>query len=418
MATHRRIGSTLCTMIALFIPQLGQASPGQCTNQPDIHQAVTSIFAGWKPDANLTPTQNYVRKLFLALTGASKPTYDPHFNKVVQLITKQPVEAVKTITNDSDFYTVRVRAFAIPFIDPDPVHRPKDTLTDLQALIIGVTRDELDARLLLTGNLRYSGYQSLGLPAPSRANNDHYVQFEAQQKDFITDLERVDKQWEDLDYVSGAFTTRGWAAAYYKAGTNRLAVKFALEEFLCTPIDTWKIAGLPDAFVRRDVTREDGGNPSNFQITCRHCHGAMDAMGGAFAKLDFTDAGFIFQKDGVVKKMNQHETVYTAGNVSTDDSWVNLLSNHPTIDFGWRDDFQGVGLASFAKSLADSKAFSQCMVQRVFSSVCGQTIQIADLDRLAPMADAFEKDNYNIKNLFVNVALEDKCISHPQSEAL
>ena len=129
-------------------------------------------------------------------------------------------------------------------------------------------------------------------------------------------------QWEEFDYPAGALTTRAWAAAYGNAGTNRLGVKFMIDEWLCTPIDTWKIAGIPDSFVRRDVTREQGGDPSQFQNTCRNCHGAMDAMGGAFAKLDFVNDTFTFQQNGVVSKMNKNAQFYPAGKFLTeDDSW-------------------------------------------------------------------------------------------------
>ena len=362
--------------------------------------------------AELSPSENYVRRLYLYLTGAPKPIFDPHFRLAVKLVDAgQALEAAKLIVADPNFLKVRVRAFAIPFVDP--AHQPKDTLTDLQALIIGLTRDELDARLLLTGDLRYSGYKSLGLPAVTRGSNDHYAQFDALALDFNRDLERVDKQWEDFDVAAGALTTRGWAAAYYKAGTNRLAVKFALEQFLCEPIDTWKLAGLPDVFVRRDVDRAQGGNPLSYQNTCRNCHSAMDAMGGAFAKLDFAGESLVFQSSGVVEKFNKNSYFYPAGFVTTDDSWVNLLSDHPTVDFGWRGDLQGAGVASFAKTLAGSKAFSRCMVQRVFASVCGRAVQTVDAARLEPMSSAFESDGYNLKNLFATVALEDACISHP-----
>ena len=88
--------------------------------------------------------------------------------------------------NDPGFLKIAVRQFSIPFIDSG--HQTKDTLTDLQALIIGITRDELSARLLLTGNLRYSGYKSMGLPDVYSENNDHYAQFESAGYDYFRDL--------------------------------------------------------------------------------------------------------------------------------------------------------------------------------------------------------------------------------------
>jgi len=388
------------------------AYQNQCDQRPIANREAVVLLTN--APQGLTPTETYVRNLFLALTGAAKPVYDPHFQKAVSLVDAgQALQAVQLIESDPNFLSVRVRAFAIPFIDSQ--HQAADTLNDLQALIIGLTRDGLDARLLLTGDIRYSGYKSLGLPPVSRSDNDHYAAFENQGLDFNSDLERVNKQWDDQDYVAGALTTQAWAAAYYKAGTNRLGVKFSLDEFLCTPIDTWKIAGIPDGFIRRDVDRAKGGDPESFQNTCKNCHSAMDAMGGAFAKLDYTDNGFVYQADGVVDKMNKNAFFYPAGFVSTDDSWVNLLADHPTADFGWRDEFQGTGLPELAKTLADSQAFSRCMVQKVFAAVCGTVVQSADGANFQPLADQFEKDSYNLKNLFANVALEDACVSHAPS---
>jgi hypothetical protein len=121
----------------------------------------------------------------------------------------------------------------------------------------------------------------------------------------------------------------------------------------------------------------------------------------------------VYQKLGVTAKMNKNEYFYPAGFVTTDDSWVNLLAEHPTIDFGWRGKSHGVGLKSYARMLADSKAFSRCMVQRVFSAVCRKSIQSAAAGRLHPLADDFESNRYNLKYLFAKVAMENACISHP-----
>jgi hypothetical protein len=223
-------------------------------------------------------------------------------------------------------------------------------------------------------------------------------------------------QWGDLgdmsNYAAGALTTRAWASAYYNMGTNRLGVKYAIDAFLCVPITTWKLRGLPDSYIRRDVTREPGGNPSDFQNDCRGCHAAMDAMGGAFAKLDFVENQFLVQAKGVAAKMNQKGEIYPAGFVTTDDSWINMLGNHPTVNFGWRGAMKGNGIHEFGEMLANSGAFSRCMVQKVFAEVCGQSIFEAAPDRLAPLTSDFESDGYNLKNLFGKVAIENACIPH------
>lgn len=382
--------------------------------------AVFGMFAHGSPRApmcekldlaDLTPAEAYAMKLITRLAGAPLSKFDPRFRRAVEFIQAgDDMSAATLATQLPGFLKVRVRGFSIPFIEK--AHRPSDTLTDLQTLIIGVVRDQLDARLLLTGNLSYRGYDSLGLPAVSRENNDHFAQFEERDLDFERDLQKVTPQWTDLDYVAGALTTRGWAASHYNGDTNRRAVRLALDQFLCTPIESWKIRGLYDGFVRRDVPRAPGGNPGEYQNNCRNCHGNMDAMGGAFAKVDFEGGKFIFKKDGVVAKMNNNPEVYPSGYVTTDDSWTNLLKDHPSIDFGWRDDFDGMGLPSFARTLANSKAFSRCMVQKVFQDVCGKPIQVYAPNMLQPLANDFEEKSYNLKYLFANIAIQPTCFEH------
>lgn len=363
----------------------------------------------------VTPLEKYAQKVYLKLTGTPANLFDPRFRRVVDLLKRNDyMGAARVMTDAPNFLNVRVRNFSIPFIDK--TKRPNDGLNDLQALIVGVVKDELDARLILTGDFRYSGYDR-GLPKVSRENNDHFAAFEAQAMDFNRDLEKVDKQWEDMDYVAGAFTTRAWANAYYNGGTNRLAVKYGIENFLCIPIDEWKLRGLPDYFVRRDVDRADVDKPQEFQNTCRSCHNAMDAIGGAFAKLDFVDSQLTFVANGVAAKMNNNSHFYPAGFVTTDDSWINLLENHPTVKFGWRGPTsEGMGIASFAKVLANSEAFSGCMVKKVFAEVCGKNISQVAPDLWKPLTTDFESNSYNMKYLFGRVATEDACISHKDTE--
>jgi hypothetical protein len=368
-----------------------------------------------KPAGAVTPEERYSAQLFSHLAGAPVPMTDPRFRRVVGLIGKGNfMEAAKVVMNEQNFLKVRIRNFSLPFINKDK--RPKDTLTDLQALIIGVTRDELDARTILTGDIAYVGYPNLGLPASSRKDNDHYMEFENRDLDFEKDLVRVDKQWPDLKERSGAFTTRAWAAAYYDAGTNRLAMKYAIDAFMCQEQHSYKIRGLPDYHVRRDVDRAQGGDPWQYHNDCRGCHAAMDGLDGAFAHLDFLNGELTFKTDGVVDKVNKNSYYYPEGYITTDDSWVNLLENHPTVDFGWRGPKTGMGVGAFAKLIADSKGFSRCMVQKTFLEVCGRTIQEGAPQALDAIAMDFEQNGYVLKDLFSKIAIMNECIAHPNTE--
>ena len=356
------------------------------------------------------PATQYAHRLFTRLTGLPASESDPIFFQVKRLIKrKRFFEAALLITDDPNFLQIRMLNFAAPFTTGSP----RVPFDDLQALIIGITRDELDARLILTGDIRYQGYSNLGLPRPSLQNNDHYRAFAENQHSFLNDLQRVDDQWEDLEVASGAFTTHAWADAHYFEDTNRRAVAHSFEAFLCSPIEQWKTRGAPDGFVRRDVDRAPGGVPATYQNHCRSCHGMMDGMGGAFARMDYLDDQFKYLKDSVASKMNQNPMVYPLGFAVTDDYWVNQLDYNKALDFGWRSEKKGFGVQAYGKMLANSKAFSQCMVRKTFKEVCGPHALDKGAEHLEALTNYFETNDYNLKQLFAQVASHSACLSHP-----
>ena len=383
----------------------------ECKDEPTAQWPVTRHVKAEKAIegfAQMTPAERLTAKFFLRLTGAPVPTFHPRFRRVVSLITQgRLVDAAMTVTEDPNFLQTRVRNFAAPFTNLN--YSPNEPLNDLQALIIGITRDQLDARLLLTGNIRYVGSPRAGLPPPSLANNEHYLRFEQAGMSFLTDLEREDDQWPENDVpAAGALTTRAWAKVYYDAGTNRRALKHSLDVFLCAPIEQWKKRGLPDFFVRRDVDRAPSGDPSNYQNHCRNCHSAQDALGGAFAKVDFVGGALTFITEGVAAKMNNNPHFYPEGYVTTDDSWTNLITHMP---YGWRAPMAGRGLHTYAELLAQSRAFGQCMVSKVFKEVCGRVIETDAPQLVGPLTDGFEQSTYDLKKLFATVASKTECIS-------
>lgn len=372
-------------------------------------------FDQYTDSLSLDPITAYVQKLSLRINGVPAAFASPRFSRAVKLVKQGDyIGAAQTLAQDDNFLSVRVKTFAAPFSSKDL--SPIEPFNDLQALIIGVVRDELDARTLLTGDIRYQGYKSTGLPAPSLANNDHYLQFDAKNYNYATDLERVNKQWESLGVAAGAFTTRAWSVINYDAGTNRRSLKNGIEVFLCTSIDTWKVRGAPDYFVRRDVDRAPGGNPATYQNTCRNCHALMDGMAGAFARFDLVDGVLTYLKSGVAAKMNQNGNVYNAGFVTVDDSWTNLTKYNNNIDFGWRSPMTGQGVPELAHMLAQSSAFSRCMVTKVFTEVCGGSIQEIAPEMITPLTADFESRKYNLKYLFTKTASLNQCLAHPKME--
>lgn len=378
--------------------------------RPDYKSAddqIKFLFADW------TPNEIYTQKLFGRLTGSVVPKTSPRFKKALSLVNAAKYfEAAKVVAQEDNFLEVRVRNFAAPFSSKDS--SPLEPLNDLQALIIGVVRDEIDARQIVSGNIRYAGAAALGLPPVSRSNNDHYAAFESAGRSLAYDLDLVEDQWPDLDLGAGLYTTRQWAKINYDAGTNRRSVKNSFEQFLCTPIDSWKTRGLPDDFIRRDVDRAPGGNPSTFQNFCRNCHAPMDGFAGAFAKVDFMSDSFSFTPNAIVAKMNQNGETYPAGFVTTDDSWVNMLKYGSAADFGWRGPIEGQGIKAFSEMVANSSAYSRCMVKKTFDEVCGGSIVEAAPGLLDKMTTDFESNGYNLKYLFEKLAASSECLAYPK----
>lgn len=133
------------------------------------------------------------------------------------------------------------------------------SLDDAQALLMGSVRDNLDARLLLSGDYMYAPTPLLGL-TPSPDDNVAFSTLEQRGIPLMSGLQEVSPQWQYAGYEdsAGLLTTRGFAQVNYAAGTNRRAVRSALESFLCRPIDTWRVPDLPTERIRQDVDRVPG----------------------------------------------------------------------------------------------------------------------------------------------------------------
>jgi hypothetical protein len=357
--------------------------------------------------------QEYAKTLFRRLSGSPILLNDPRLEQMTNLVSNGDYAGAAAIAvADQNFYEVTVRSWAAKMSNVD--QSPLQGLNDMQATLIGTVRDELDARLLLVGNYRYEAFDDLtGLDPVSPANNNHYAQFDQAGFGLARNLKRASPQWRHISETAGVLTSRAWAEAHMKAGTNRRALEYTFKIFLCTPIQTWRDPGLPDFYVRRDVDRRPGGNPATYQKECRTCHAGMDALAGAYARFNFEDNTIQYAGTRrVFPKFNNNGHIYPDGFVTSDDAWFNMATRNHNVAFGWRGEVHGKGLKAFAKMVADSKGFSQCMTKRVFSQVCSREAGANDHDTVVALADAFEDQGYNLKNLFKNVATNQSCISH------
>lgn len=378
----------------------------------------TSILAssafGLSPE--LTSDQSFGAKIFERLAGVPLSNKDDRYPDYVALIAKKDFQgAAAMATDDSNFFNITLRDWAAIMANKDG--SSLIPLDDFQAMVIGTARDDRDARSILTGNFSYRVDPASVAGDPSAADDKYYQAIDAANIDLNSSLVRVEPQWPNIKEAAGVLTSRAWGALQYSAGTNRRAVAFSMQIFLCAPILTWRNPAIDDFHIRRDVNRIPGGDPAVFQHTCRGCHAPMDAFAGAFAHFDFDVASTTLNYLGssVAPKYNQNANTYSDGWMTTDDSWVNMIADNS--QFGWRSPATGVGINDFGNLLANSSQFSRCMALRTFKEVCRRDVGPAENSLLQTLATNFEAGGYNIKSLFQNVAIAPACLSTTSNQA-
>ena len=344
------------------------------------------------------------------------------------------------------FYNITLKNFAAPWTNEEQtVFTP---LNDYSATIVGAVRDSVDFRRILYGNLIYVG-QLGGLPPYRVDDNDHYEQLEALGPiaGDLSDTNVLDADTQsNVTGLNGAatagiMTSRAASMAFFSDGTNRAMFRFTMMNHLCTDLEPLKdITRTPDR-VRRDVSRSPGGDSRIFLNGCVGCHAGMDGMAGAFAYYEWNYAGddkttgFLDYTPGSVSaKHNINENNFEHGYITIDDSWRNywrvgpnaVLGNRPgDTTSGWNSagaSLSGVsvdpdlgysfgnGAKSLGRELANSKAFAQCQVDKVFKAVCLRDPNQFDADRTArdTFVGNFTASNYDMKGVFTDVAAHCK----------
>lgn len=362
--------------------------------------------ASWAGDAT-----SEARWMFRRLTGQTLVSVHPKYPEIITLVEKGQIrEAAAIAVEEPGFLTATVRQWASMIMSSGT--KPMQPLNDTLATFIGSVRDNLDARELVTGDYIYGSDPRLGFSKPKPNSNTLFDAIDQSSKDLKITLKRYTPQWDvsDLPEAAGVLTTRGYAALFYSAGTNRRAVVGAMDWFMCRPIDRWKTPYLSTARIRQDVDRNPPSGPRTFQTECRSCHGAMDALAGAFAHYDFANDGIRYLT-AVQPKYFLHSDVYPEGFVTQNDSWINLLTGTRHASFGWRGDTQGNGPRELGEMIAESEGFGACMTMRVFDQLCDQKLDI-DHATIREIAKSFEEDDkYRLKDLFTRVISHEECHS-------
>ncbi|WP_413291498.1 hypothetical protein [Bdellovibrio sp. HCB337] len=114
---------------------------------------------------------------------------------------------------------------------------------------------------------------------------------------------------------------------------------------------------------------------------------------------------------GVANKMNSGK--FEEGYRMADDSFVNLAAE----SYGWRGPYKsgGRGLSQFGQMFADSRAFSSCMTQQIFKSICYKDLREKPFD-LSLWSARFESLGYKVRDLIGEMAASPQCGILPEGQ--
>lgn len=321
------------------------------------------------------------------------------------------LDAAYTAMEDPNFYNVTLKNFAAPWTNRErSVFVP---LNDYIATVVGMIRDDVPFNTLLSADLVYVGNGSLGLPAYSSSNNNHYAEMEQRQIDMLSDLTPTAQSTVSglpSNATAGVMTTRAAAEAFFVAGTNRAMFRFTLLNHMCNDLEQVHDVKLPPDRIRQDVARSPGGDSRLFLNNCIGCHNGMDPLAQAFAYYNFNvDTGSIEYTPGQVQpKYFNNEDNFPFGFRTPDDSWENYWRSGQNQFLGWDNSLpgSGSGAKSLGEELGNSAAFASCQVRKVFQAVCLRPPQdAADRAQVEQMVISFTSSGYLMKQAFAETAV-------------
>jgi len=347
---------------------------------------------------------------------AGVPPDEATLTQMANLIANsQPLAAAQIATANHQFYNVTLKNFAVPWTNRDQtVFAP---LNDYVATFIGMVRDNVPFNTALSADLTYT-VQGVN-PGVSPANNDHYATAERNAVDLFTALTATTQssvQGIPPEATAGFITSRAASEAFFIDGTNRAMFRFTMLNHLCRDMEQVLDTSLPPDMIRQDVSRSPGGDSRIFLNNCIGCHSGMDPLSRAFAYYDFDNGTaeapgtmrLVFTPDVVNSKYYNNETNFPAGFHTPDDNWVNRWRQGQNSHLQWSGSLpgSGKGAKSMGQELANSRAFAQCQVEKVFKAVCFRApSNQADRDEVKRITDVFVNQGYPLKRVFEETAV-------------
>ena len=314
---------------------------------------------------------------------------------------------ILSTTNGRDFYRVVLKNFATPWTNRDQTAFAP--LNDYTAIVIGTVRDNRDFREILSEDVLYVGS---GAP-PSATSNAHFEALESTNADLQAVLTRTSQSAVygiPAAATAGVITSRAASEAFFIDGMNRAMFRFTLLNHLCRDMEQMHDTTRPTDRIRQDISRSPGGDSAVFLNNCVGCHNGMDPMAQAFAYYDFDETqGRLVYTPGVVQpKYLINADNFKPGYVTPNDSWENrwrLPGQNTAV--GWSNqDGQvrgGNGAKTLGQELANSDAFAECQVEKVFRTVCFRPPSNGDDSQFSATTNSF-KSTGNLKRVFAEVA--------------
>jgi hypothetical protein len=316
--------------------------------------------------------------------------------------------AARVAMQSKTFYTTTLKNWITPWTNRDQtVFAP---LNDYTATVIGMIRDDVDYREVLSGDILYIG--GGGLPAYSPANNSLYEQLEDEDRDLSSAAVLVRSTQSAHTGIpaaatAGVMTTRAAAQAFFIAGTNRAMFRFTLMSQMCKDMEQVQDVHLAPDRIRQDVSRSPGGDSRIFLNSCIGCHSGMDPLAQAFAYYTFNETtGRIEYTDGKVQaKYLINQDNFKPGYVTPNDGWNNYWRQGANTVLGWSaSGGSGTGAKSMGGELANSTQFARCQVEKVFRTVCLRPpVNAADRGKVNDIISVF-RNGYRVKDVFAETA--------------
>jgi hypothetical protein len=323
--------------------------------------------------------------------------------------------AANIATQSPSFYNVTLKNLAVPWTNRDQtVFAP---LNDYVATFIGMVRDDVAFNTALSADLTYTvnGVS----PAASATNNDHYEAAETNAVNLFTALQPTQQSTVlgiPAAATAGFITSRASSQAFFIDGTNRAMFRFTLMNHLCRDMEQVHDTTLPPDRIRQDVSRSPGGDSRIFLNNCIGCHSGMDPFAEAFAYYDFDNGTvdapgamrLVYTPGTVHSKYFNNNTNFAPGFITPDDHWENRWRKGQNSLLGWNTSLPGTGngAKSMGEELANSKAFAQCQVEKVFKTVCFRAPgDAADRNQVAIITNSFKTGGYHLKQVFAETAV-------------